>query len=250
MQGLLSDLPLMGILELVHSTRQTGVLDVRSGVPCTVTFVGGEIISGGILDWMGLDALYASPLLPDSGTFDFTQRPVAGQPLGPYGHLTTDWARVSDEWERVCAVIGSPSHWFRGDVFPFSSAGGCSVRSAARELNIPVFQAAQMVVTALRQGKLTPQNRQEWHRLRLQPAGQRARSHPVARQLNGKITLGEAIDSGLAQNDVRDYLLAELRLGLRFPGSGWVLRDLIWEQQYSPVTATPAPLLAGSRAAG
>ncbi len=236
MQGLLSNLPLLGILELIHTTRQTGVLDVQAEVPYTVTFVGGEIISGGILDWMGLDALYASPLLPESGTFDFTQRPVTGQPLGPYEHLSTDWARVSDEWEKVCEIIGSPSHCFHGDLFPFGTQGGFSVRGAARELDLPVFQTAQLVVGALKQGRVLPVDRYEWYRLRLQPAGQRARVHPVARHLNGKRTLGEAVHAGLPQCDVRDYLLGELRLGLRFPGSGWVLRDLVWEQRYSPVS--------------
>ncbi|CAM4459331.1 DUF4388 domain-containing protein [Deinococcus marmoris] len=240
MQGLLEDLPLLGILELIHTTRQTGVLDVQAEVPYTVTFVSGEIISGGILDWMGLDALYASPLLPESGTFDFTHRPVAGQPLGPYGHLTTDWARVSDEWEKVCEAIISPSRCFQGDLFPFSGQNGSSVRGAARELDIPVFQAAQMVVGALKQGRLWPLDRYEWYRLRLQPAGPRAKVHPVARHLNGKRTLGEATGAGLPQHDVRDYLLSELRLGLRFPGSGWVLRDLVWEQKYGQV-AVSAP---------
>ena len=232
MHGLLNDLPLLGILELIHTTRQTGVLDVQTEVPYTVTFVGGEIISGSILDWMGLDALYSSPLLPDSGTFEFAQRPVTGQPLGPYGHLTTDWARVSDEWEKVCEVIVSPSHFFHGDLYPFEDRGGTSVRSAARELDIPVFQAAQMVVQATHQGRLRPVDRYEWYRLRLQPAGRRARVHSVARHLNGKRTLGEATHAGLPQAEVRDYLLGELRLGLRFPGSGWVLRDLLWERKY------------------
>ncbi len=239
MQGLLEDLPLLGILELIHTTRQTGVLDVQADVPYTVTFVAGEIISGGILDWMGLDALYSSPLLPDSGTFDFSHRPVAGPPLGPYGHLTTDWARVSDEWEKVCEAIGSPSRCFQGDLFPFE--GGCSVRGAARELDVPVFQAAQLVVGALKQDRLQPLDRYEWYRLRLQPAGPRARTHPVARHLNGKRTLGEATVAGLPQHAVRDYLLNELRLGLRFPGSGWVLRDLVWEQKYG--VPSPGALL-------
>ena len=239
MQGLLEDLPLLGILELIHTTRQTGVLDVQAEVPYTVTFVAGEIISGGILDWMGLDALYASPLLPDSGTFDFTHRPVAGPPLGPYGHLTTDWARVSDEWEKVCEVIGSPSRCFQGDLFPFEA--GCSVRGAARELDTPVFQAAQLVVGAVKQGRLEPLDRYEWYRLRLQPTGPRARTHAVARHLNGKRTLGEATVAGLPQHAVRDYLLNELRLGLRFPGSGWVLRDLVWEQKHG--VPSPGALL-------
>lgn len=157
----------------------------------------------------GLDALYASPLLPENGTFDFTQRPVAGQPLGPYDHLTTDWARVSDEWEQVCAVIGSPSHWFHGDLFPF--AGG-----------------------------LKAQDRYEWYRLRLQPAGKRARVDPVARQLNGRNTLGEAVMSGLRTTCVT----------ICWPNCGWVLRDLIWEQKYSPVAAASVPPLAGLRLSG
>jgi hypothetical protein len=44
------------------------------------------------------------------------------------------------------------------------------------------------------------------------------------------VNLGQLIEQGFALNDVREYLLGELRLGLRFPGSGWVMRDLIWEQ--------------------
>ncbi|PJI52200.1 GTPase-activating protein, partial [Methylobacterium radiotolerans] len=42
MQGLLSDLPLLGVLELIHATRQTGVLDVQARVPFTVAFLDGE----------------------------------------------------------------------------------------------------------------------------------------------------------------------------------------------------------------
>ena len=114
MQGLLSDIPLLGALELIHSTRQTGVLEVQAEVPYTVAFVGGAIVSGGILDWMRLEALYASPLLPEIGSFSFTKKAVTGQMLGPYGHLVSDWACTSDEWNEVCSVLGSPSRYFKG----------------------------------------------------------------------------------------------------------------------------------------
>jgi hypothetical protein len=83
MQGLLSDLPLIGVMELINGTRQTGVLEVQSEVPYTVAYVKGEVVAGGILDWMGVDAIHASPMLPDSGTFAFELKPVTGAALGP-----------------------------------------------------------------------------------------------------------------------------------------------------------------------
>ncbi len=214
MQGLLSDVPLMGVLELIHTTRQTGVLDVQSDVPFTVAFMNGEVISGGILDWMGTEAIQASPILAESGTFRFESRGVTGAPLAPYGHFSTDWARISDEWDQVCAVIGSPSQVFQG--------------------RVPLFEVAQTVVQAVREGKLTPTGRFEWARLKLQPAGQRAALHPVARLLDGSRTLNDAVESGSSVTDVREYLLGELRLGLRFAGSGWVMRDLVWEHRHLP----------------
>ncbi len=249
MQGLLSDLPLLGVLELIHTTRQTGVLDVEAEVPYTVAFLGGEIVSGGILDWLGVDALYASPLVSDSGSFAFTRRSITGQPLGTYDHLITDWARVGDEWEQVCALIGSPSRVFQGDAPPFQA--GRSVRGAARELERPVFEVAQEVAAAVRTGHLRPLERHEWFRLRLRPTGQRAAIHPVARRMDGERTLGDVIAQGVPVHEARTYLLGELRLGLRFPGSGWVLRDLIWEQRHgrSP-DASALPPGSGSTAPG
>ncbi|MBX8463774.1 MULTISPECIES: DUF4388 domain-containing protein [unclassified Deinococcus] len=231
MQGLLSDLPLLGVLELIHTTRQTGVLEVQADVPFTVAFVNGEIVSGGILDWLGSEALHASPMLPESGMFTFEPRAVTGTPLGAYGHFSTDWARISDEWGQVCGVIGSPSRVFQGQLPLFDVPQGRSVRAAAREAEVPLFQVAQVVAQAVRDGRLEPQDRFEWFRLRLMPTRQRAALHPVARVLDGERTLGDAVSIGTPLNEVRDYLLGELRLGLRFPGSGWVLRDLVWEQK-------------------
>ncbi|WP_221089870.1 DUF4388 domain-containing protein [Deinococcus aquaedulcis] len=232
MQGLLSDVPLLGVLELIHTTRQTGVLEVQTDVPFTVAFVGGEIVSGGILDWLGTEAIQACPLLVDAGMFMFSPRAVTGAPLGPYGHFSTDWARLSDEWIQVCQVIGSPSQVFEGRVPLFDVPGGRSVRSAAISAEMPLFQVAQTVAQNVREGVLEPRGRFEWQRLKLQPTKQRAALHPVARLLDGERTLADAVDQGTPLADVRDYLLGELRLGLRFPGSGWVLRDLVWETQH------------------
>ncbi|GGK89339.1 DUF4388 domain-containing protein [Deinococcus radiotolerans] len=234
MQGLLSDVPLMGVLELIHTSRQTGVLDVQSDVPFTVAFMNGEVISGGILDWLGTEAIHASPILAESGTFRFEARPVTGAPLAPYGHFSTDWARISDEWDQMCAVIGSPSQVFQGRVPMFDDPTGRSIRAVARDVELPLFEVAQTVAQAVREGKLSPTGRYEWARLKLQPAGQRAALHPVARLLDGNRTLADAVDAGSSLKDVREYLLGELRLGLRFAGSGWVMRDLVWEHRHLP----------------
>lgn len=232
MQGLLSDLPLMGILELVNATRQTGVLDVKAEVPYTVAFLGGEIVGGGILDWLGVDAIQASPMLPNEGSFEFKPSAVTGSPLAPYGHFTTDWARASDEWEQVCALIGSPSRVFRGELPLFDLPEGRSARAAARQTERPLFEIAQGLAEAVRQGRAEPTGRSAWHSLRLRSGTTRATPSPVAAALDGERNLGEVITEGLDEWDVRGHLLAEIRAGLRFPGSGWVLRDLIWEQKH------------------
>ncbi|MBB5232959.1 DUF4388 domain-containing protein [Deinococcus budaensis] len=232
MQGLLSDLPLLGILELVNATRQTGILDVKAEVPFTVAFAEGEIVGGGILDWLGVDAVQAAPLLPEGGSFEFAPRAVTGTPLAPYEHFTTDWARASDEWEQLCAVIGSPSRVFRGAEAPFDGPEGRSVRGAAQHLGRPLFEVAGQLAAAVRAGQAEPTGRYAWHALRLRSGTTRTSPSPVALALDGERNLGEVIASGLGEAEVRAHLLAEIRAGLRFPGSGWVLRDLIWEQKH------------------
>ncbi|PNY82381.1 DUF4388 domain-containing protein [Deinococcus koreensis] len=230
MQGLLSDIPLLGALELIHSTRQTGVLDVQAEVPYAVAFVGGEIVSGGILDWLGLEALYASPLVPEVGSFAFTKKAVTGQALGGYTHLISDWARTSDEWSQLCAVIGSPSGYFRGAEPLFEREGGRSVRAAAREAEVPVFEVAQFVAQALRDGRLEAVERYEWFRLKLHAAPRRG-AGGVPRVAEPLEPLGQMIAGGMPIREARARLLNELKMGLRFPGSGWVWRDLVWEVQ-------------------
>lgn len=233
MQGLLSDLPLLGVLELIHASRQTGVLDVEGDVPFTAAFQHGEIVGGGILDWMGTDALYSCSLIPYRGRFHFEPKAVTGQPLGSYDHFTTEWARVSDEWAEVCTFIGSPSRLFTGDLPLFSEHGGRSIRAAARKSNRPLLSVAQQVAEEVRERRLKPLNRFAWFGLLINPDSQYATDHPVTLLLDGERNLGEIVELAQDVNIVREYLLQAIRDGLRFQGSGWVLRDLIWENQYA-----------------
>ena len=58
--------------------------------------------------------------------------------------------------------------------------------------------------------------------------------HPITAHLDGQRNLGEIVRRGdLGTDEVRRYLLGAIRRGLRFSGSGWVLRDLVWEEQFS-----------------
>ena len=134
MQGLFFDAPLIGVLELIHVSRKTGVLTADAGLPFTLSFQEGEVVTGGIIDWQGLDAIYASPLLPDQGSFSFTVQPVEGEVLAAYGKVTADWARYSDDWSQILAVVGSPSAMFRGNLPLFDAPEGRSIRAAPHHL--------------------------------------------------------------------------------------------------------------------
>ena len=227
MQGVLPDIPLIGVLELLHFSRKTGVLNVDAELPFTLAFMGGEIVEGGILDWLGLDAVYCSPLVPESGSFSFQTRDVTGLPLAGFNFLSADWARFSDEWERLCAVIGSPSRVLEGNVPYFEE--GRSIRSVARTSNLPLFDVAETAAEGVRSGKLRMVEKFAWYGLKLRRPAART---PLERQLDGERNFGDLIEQGFAPQELREYLLRELQGGLRFPGSGWVLRDLVWEHQY------------------
>ncbi|WP_027482770.1 DUF4388 domain-containing protein, partial [Deinococcus pimensis] len=146
MQGELADLPLIGVLELMHFSRKTGVLEVGAPIPFALTFVNGEIVDGGVLDWVGLDAIFTLPPSPERGRFVFHGREEGGRPLMPFAHLTTEWGRLADEWQRVCEVIGSPSRVLRGALPGFQE--GRSVRAAARASGEPLFVVAQRAAEA------------------------------------------------------------------------------------------------------
>jgi Domain of unknown function (DUF4388) len=230
MQGLFSDVPLIGVLSLLHETGQTGVLDVDADVPFAVAFARGEIVEGGILDWTGLDALHASPMLPVSGSFSYSRRPVTGAMISPFEQFTTDWARITDEWEQIGSVISSPSVVLSGPMPLFDQEKGRSVRAAARDAGLPLFEVAARAADAVQAGKLTPTGRYAWYGLKLSHRGQRLTE--LSRILDGELNLGEIVERGFSPSEVREYLMAEVRLGLRFAGSGWVLRDLVWEARH------------------
>ena len=233
MQGLFFDAPLIGVLELLHVSRKTGVLTAEAELPFFLDFQDGQITNGGIVDWQGLDAIYAAPLLPEQGSFSFRVQDVSGEVLAPYGKITADWARYSDDWSQMCAVIGSPSALFRGDLPLFDDAEGRSVRAAAQSAQLPLFEVAERVVAGIRSGRLFPMDRSAWYALKLRHQLGSGRGGRVAAALNGEKTMGDLLAEGFTVAELRDYLIFEIRAGLRFPGCGWVLRDLVWEKQHA-----------------
>lgn len=231
MQGLFSDVALIGVLELLHISRKTGVLTTDSALPLTLAFQQGEIVEGGILDWLGLDAVLASPLIIEEGSFSFSGRNVTGSPLKPMAHLSADWARASDEWGQICAVIGSPSVVMRGELPGYDSPEGRSVRSLARHLSRPLFEMCAEAAEAVTRGTLQPTGKYAWYGLKLREGSQPGQNARIASVLDGERNMGELVASGYGAGELRRYLVAAIRGGLRFSGSGWVLRDLIWEQE-------------------
>ena len=232
MQGLFYDAPLIGVLELLHVSRKTGVLTADADLPFSLSFVDGEMTTGGILDWQGLDAIYACPLLPEQGSFSFAVQPGAGEMLAPYGKITADWARYSDDWSQICSFVGSPSALFRGTLPLFDTPEGRSIRAAARTAQLPLFEVAEKVVAALRAEKVVKVDRFSWYSLRLKHQLGSGRGGRVAAALDGERNMGELVEAGYSPSELRDYLIDEVRAGLRFQGCGWVLRDLLWEREF------------------
>jgi Domain of unknown function (DUF4388) len=232
MQGLFYDAPLIGVLELLHVSRKTGVLTAEAELPFNLSFLDGQIISGGILDWQGLDAIYACPLLPDQGSFSFRVQPEAGEMLAPYGKITADWARYSDDWSQICAAVGSPSALFRGSLPLFDTPEGRSIRAVSRSSQLPLFEVAERVLAGVRAGRLEPVDRFSWYSLRLKHQLGSGRGGRVAAALDGEHNMGDLVEAGFPVSELRDYLISEIKAGLRFQGCGWVLRDLLWERQF------------------
>lgn len=231
MQGLLSDLPLLGIFDLIHSAQQSGTLEVTCDVPYNVDFLDGEIVGGGLLDWRGSEALATCSLLATEGHFAF--RPHQPQPTlssGPYDHFMTEWARINDEWQAACAYITSPSRVLLGAVPHFET--GNSVRAVAHQTGRPLIEVAQEAADAVRLHRLQPQDSYAWFSLNVPNAEQYAPDHPLSLFADGQDTLGEFVQMTQDLPSVRDYTYQALQAGLRFPGCGWVLRDLTWEMQF------------------
>jgi len=236
MQGELADLPLIGVLELIHFSRKTGLLEVNAPIPFAFSFTAGEITEGGIIDWLGLDAIYTMSQSPERGRFTFTNGEASGTPLKPFSRLVGDWAHLADEWPRQCELIGSPSRVLRGDLPEYTDAGR-SIRAVARQTGRPLFEVAQRAVEAVMAGSLEKTNKYAWHVLRIRhPRAQVPEPLPpgsIERLLDGQRNLGEVLQEGVHPDDLRQFLVREVRSGLRFPGAGWLLRDLTWELEHS-----------------
>ena len=161
----LPELALGSLLELIHAAQQTGVLEVSAAcrhgtLPLRLAFLRGEIVDCALLDWRGLDALYSFPQVVESGQAEFWRVPPdavqAQPPLAPFDSLTMEWARLTDEWPRYIAWIGSPSALLEGPAAPFNRPGGCSVRAAAHMLRQPLHEVASAAVELTRAGLLSP----------------------------------------------------------------------------------------------
>jgi hypothetical protein len=239
-EGSLGAIPLSDLLEMIHSSRATGVLQVVSErLPLNLHFADGEVVGGAILDWNGFEAISTFPLHPDQGRFKFQALYVQGTPLMPFEALIYEWGRMNDQWARFRSVLDSPSRFLATPRAAEPLAvfvGGKSVRAAAKSWGVPLIIAAERAWHGLREGDLTRLRKYAWFALRIH--------HPSARStqagihdpsdltvlLDGSRNLGELIHAGLPLVQVRRYLIQRIGSGeLEAPGKGWILRDLLWE---------------------
>lgn len=241
MEGNLNTMPLVDLLELLHSGRKSGVLKIEGRPPLALRLQAGEVVGGGILDWEGLEAIASFDLHASEDAFHFEPMPQSGKVIRPMRALLGEWARLNDECRRFLKVIHSPSRVYEGlggqapfDVF----IGGRSVRSAAKAWGVPLIIAMERVWSGLRSGDLTPLERYAWYGLRIRHPQARRKSPGdggLSRLMDGRANLGELIASGVDANELRHYLIEGILSGdLLFPGRGWLLRDLIWELEYAP----------------
>jgi Domain of unknown function (DUF4388) len=248
MEGNLQDTPLPSLLELIHLTKQSGRVQVTADVPLTLYVASGEVTSGQILDWEGLEAIQSFLLHLSSGQFRFYPNATVIQAPKDFdisfSKFMTDWARLNDEWARILPLIGSPSRVLESTqapaAVPHPFQGGKSIRSLARALGVSSFEVAQNTMPWLQQAELRLTNRFAWHNLRIQHASAAAQHFPNSRTiqdipacLDGSRNMGEILELGFQINDVRQYLIQSLQSGeIQVPGSGWLLRDLTWELEY------------------
>ncbi len=238
MEGDLSGIPLLDTLELIHTGRRSGLLEVEaSGLPLSLYFLGGEVVQAAIWDWEGLEALFAFPLHPQEGRFRFRGGRPEGTPLMPFRALLGEWARINDEWTRFRTLIDSPSRVLEAirpkeglEVFQ----GGRSVRAAAKAWGVPLVVAMERAWTGVREGDLAPLRRYAWYALRIHHQGRKGESlnefAQLAELLDGRRNLGEIVREGIPVGLVRRYLVQALIRGeIQPPGRGWLLRDLLWE---------------------
>ncbi|ASN83448.1 DUF4388 domain-containing protein [Deinococcus ficus] len=238
-KGPLSDVSLISILMLLRENKHSGVLHVNSDVPMTMTLSSGELIDGCVLDWTGLEAVQTTPLDPNVGHFHFVKGDVEGEPLGFFDAVITEWARVCDEWEVVRPQIGSPSVVFEGST---ALLGGeaLSVREIALRTGRPLLDVASDMAVAVQAGQARPLERRSWLSYRLPHDGEL--HDDMTRHLDGTVSFGDLLKLGFHPARVREYVVGQINSGWRFPGCGWVIRDLTWE---ADVATRSGGVLAG-----
>ncbi|AEB11240.1 DUF4388 domain-containing protein [Marinithermus hydrothermalis] len=241
MEGSLATMSLVDVLELVHTSRKSGVLYVEERVPLVLRFMRGEVVGGGILDWEGFEAVSTFPLHPQEGRFRFEQGVQDGAVWMPFRTFLGEWARLNDEWARFRQLVPSPSRVLEAlrPVEPYAVfVGGRSVRGAAKAWGVPLIIAMERAWRGVHEGDLVLLQKYNWFSMRIRhakgrrtlPNAQDARDLP--RYLDGTRNLGELIRMGFSVEEVRAYLIEAIRSGeLNFPGRGWLLRDLTWEAE-------------------
>lgn len=245
MEGNLRETSLESVLELIHVTQQSGLVTVDADVPLSLHLAQGEIQSGGILDWTDVDAVRSFKLHEQAGTFRFLKDAANPSPTLfklPFSMFVTEWARINDEWDRVRAVIDSPSRVleYAGPATgePSKFQGGKSIRALARTLGVGVFSLTEEAVRGLENQTLRLTPRYTWHGLRVQHASSgRSERLPLTRTLSdlppyldGKRNMGDLIAVGFKPEVLRIWLVNALRSGeVNVAGRGWLLRDLTWE---------------------
>ncbi len=248
MEGNLQDTPLPSLLELIHLTKQSGRVQVTADVPLNLHVSNGEVISGEILDWEGLEAVQSFLLHLSNGQFRFYPNVTVIEAANdfdiPFSLFMTDWARLNDEWARILPLIGSPSRVMEPTqvlgAVPHPFQGGKSIRSLAKALGVSSFEVAQNTLPWLLQGDLRLTSRFAWFGLRIQHSAASVKKLPKSRTtadipawLDGSRNMGEVLELGFQMNDVRQYLIQSLQSGeIQVQGSGWLLRDLTWELEY------------------
>jgi hypothetical protein len=243
-EGNLRETSLESVLELVHLTQQSGRISVDAEVPLAIELIQGEVVTGGILDWEGFDAIQSFALHEDAGTFKFlADATMIGQPRAtlvgmPFQGFMTEWARINDEWARIRQWIDSPSRVLEynghGDS-PFRN--GKSIRAVARATGTSIFAIAQKAAVGVQSGELNPLDRYTWHGLRIQHKLSRKKLNPASRGqgdlpyfLDGQRNIVDILELGFKPETVRIYLSNAIRSGeVNMPGRGWLLRDLTWE---------------------
>lgn len=240
MEGSFDTIPLSDVLQMIHASRGTGILHLKTHqLPLKLQFMLGEVVGGSILDWEGLEAIVTFPLHPEQGHFRFDAGRVQGTPLMPFKVFVGEWARMNDQWGRFRTLLDSPSRVLETPraVEPYAVfVGGKSIRAAAKSWGVPLIIAAERAWRGLREGDLTKLRKYAWFALRIRhPSARRTQAgirdpNDITVLLDGNRNLGELIQAGLPIAKVRAYLLERITNGeLEAPGRGWILRDLLWE---------------------